>query len=174
MKVGNHAGETFEQIMERKSREIETAGLSFWGYGGTTLHPTKQVQPFVRLCLQQQGSVQLIMEPIDSKADPELLPAREYSIDGRVWEPIPEGIWVTGSRYALVLSEIRPGDLTFPADEYSVGIGPSQGKLASDYLRGHVDKGCFARHTNSQSMGDKMRQIGYVAEMADPYAVFLK
>ena len=174
MKVGNHAGEDFDQIMERKMREIETTGLSFWGYGGTTLHPRTQVQPFARLCLQQQGSVQLIVEPIDSKADPELLPAREYSVDGRVWEPIPDGILVTGSRYALVLSEIRPGDLIFPTVDYSVGIGPSQGKLASDYLRGHVDKGCFARHNDAQYSGDTMRQIGYVAEVEDPFAVFLK
>lgn len=174
MKVGNHAGEDFDQIMERKMREIETTGLSLWGYGGTTLHPTRQVQPFARLCLEEQGSVQLIMEPIDSKADPEILPAREFSRDGQTWNPIPDGIEVTGSRYALILSEIRPGDLIFPANDYSVGIGPSQGKLASEYLRGHVDKGCFTRRIDAQSSSDKIRQIGYVAEMADPYAVFLK
>ena len=174
MKVGKHAGEDFEQILKRKRREIETAGVSFWGYGGTTLHPTSQVQPFVRLCLQRQGSVQLIMEPIDSKADPEILPAREYSIDGQIWEPIPDGIQVTGSSYALVLSEIRPGDLIFPVNGYSVGIGASKGKLASEYIRGHVDKGCFTRRIDAQMSDGPMRQMGYVAEMADPYAVFLK
>lgn len=177
MKVGNHAGEDFDQIMERKMREIETAGQSFWGYGGNTLHPRTQVQPFARLCLQQQGSIELIMEPIDSKADPELLPAREYSADGQIWKPIPNGIDVTGSKYALVLTEIRPGDLAFSVNDYAVGIGPSQGKSAGDYLRGRVDKGCFVRRDDSpfeESFEGTVKQIGFVAKMEEPYAVFLK
>ena len=45
MKVGRHAGETFEEILERKQREYERAGRIFWGYGGGTMHPTQKVQP---------------------------------------------------------------------------------------------------------------------------------
>lgn len=30
MQVGNHAGETFETIMERKRREFDRAGKIFW------------------------------------------------------------------------------------------------------------------------------------------------
>ena len=111
MRVGNHAGESFESILERKQREFEDAGKIFWGYGGTTLHPLRHVQPFARLWIPQQGSVRIVMEPIDSKADPDILPANEYSAAGVNWEPIPSGIEVTGSRYAIVLDEIMPGQL---------------------------------------------------------------
>ncbi len=34
MKVGNHAGEQWEQILTRKRKEYEATGMCFWGYGG--------------------------------------------------------------------------------------------------------------------------------------------
>src|SRR5438477_290714 len=49
MKVGNHANETWEQILERKRKEYDRTGRTFWGYGGTTCHPLGVVQPFARL-----------------------------------------------------------------------------------------------------------------------------
>ena len=48
MKVGTHAQESLEQIIERKTREIEQAGFAFWGYGGGTCHPQTMVQPFAK------------------------------------------------------------------------------------------------------------------------------
>ena len=48
MKVGTHAQESLEDIVERKSREIREAGYGMWGYGGNTCHPSTMVQPFAR------------------------------------------------------------------------------------------------------------------------------
>jgi hypothetical protein len=177
MKVGDHAGESFEEILYRKRREIEVAGRSFWGYGGTTLHPIHSVQPFARLRVKEAGGVYLVMEPMQSKAMPSVLPAQEFSVDAIKWEPIPDGISVTGSRYALVLDEIQAGDLVFPTNEYEVAIGRSQGREASQYLRGHVDKGCFVRRRGVivTTPGDSsQRKIGFTAKLADPYAVLLR
>jgi hypothetical protein len=53
MKIGSHAGETLEQILERKQREIERTGRSFWGYGGASCHPLTQLQPFARTLVQR-------------------------------------------------------------------------------------------------------------------------
>src|SRR5260370_36832375 len=106
MKVGNHAGEKWEQILERKRREFEKTGRTFWGYGGNTCHPISIVQPFARLAVKEQGGILLVMEPIDSRAEPDIVPAKEYSRDGVTWRPIPTGIQVTGSTYALILDEI--------------------------------------------------------------------
>ncbi len=177
MKVGNHAGETWEQILERKRREYERTGRIFWGYGGNTCHPISIVQPFARLAVKEHGNIFLVMEPIESRAKPDILPAKEYSHDGVTWEPIPDGIQVIGSRYALVLGEIKPGDLEISLAEFEVALGPSAGKPAELYLQGHVDKGCFIKSTQSRivpKQKQEVRKIGFTAQMKEPFAVLLR
>ncbi len=176
MRVGNHAGETFESILERKQQELEEAGRIFWGYGGTTLHPIKHVQPFAKMWLPKEGSIRIVMQAIDSKADPDVLPANEYSVDGVNWEPIPTGIEVTGSRYAIVLDEITPGQLDFNLGDFEVGIGPSRGRNAAQYLKGRVDKGCFVSSDSTEAGSNvqpKIVPIGFQARLIEPYAVML-
>ena len=116
--------------------------MVFWGYGGNSCHPVSRVQPFARLAIREQGNVLLVMEPINSNADPDIVPAID-SRDGVSWERIPKGINVLGSRYALVLSEIRPGELEVKLNGFEVATGPSTGKPAEAYLQGRIDKGCF-------------------------------
>jgi hypothetical protein len=177
MKVGNHAGETWEQILERKRREFEHAGKIFWGYGGRTCHPLSMVQPFAKLAVREQGGILLVMHPINSKAQPDIIPAKEYSKDGVTWEPIPTGIQVTGSRYALVLDEIKPGDLEVTLADFEVALGPSSGKGAEVYLQGHVDKGCFTRSRQNRrdtAKKDTSRKLEYTAYLKEPFAVLLR
>ncbi len=178
MKVGDHAGETWTDILERKNREYKDAGRVFWGYGGTACHPLTQVQPFVRKHMVSSGGVvHLMMEPIHSQADPDVLPATEYSSDGVSWKRIPDGICVTGSRYALVLGEITPGDLDLTADDYVVGVGPSRGKRASQYIQGRIDKACleFRPQVGVDRLADsKVHAVRFSAPLLDPYAVLLR
>ncbi len=180
MKVGNHANESWAQILDRKRKEYETTGRIFWGYGGTTCHPLGVVQPFARLSLREQGGIALVMEAIDSRADPDIVPATEYSKDGIEWEPMPEGICVTGSRYALVLDEIKPGDLAFQLNEYEVALGPSTGKGAEAYITGHIDKGCFVRSKEPRVVTDDARKakvtrrVAFTAELKEPFGVLLR
>ncbi len=175
MKVGNHAGETFEQILDRKNKEFKKTGRLFWGYGGTACHPVTQVQPFARRVIEKHGSIYLLMEPINSNSDPDVVPATEYSRDGVVWTPIPEGIQVTGSRYALVLDEIVPSDLTVSPDEFVVGVGPSRGKKAGEYLQGRIDKACLCRdEASAAGATEGHKQIKYMAKLQEPFAVLLK
>ena len=178
MRVGNHAGEDFDSILKRKQQELEDAGMIFWGYGGTTLHPVRHVQPFARMWVEQRGSIQIVMQPINSKADPDILPATEYSVDGIRWEEIPSGISVTGSRYAIVLDEIEPGQLDLDLRDFEVGIGPSRGRNAAQYLRGRVDKGCFVAAESANEDPGRFKSplvsIGFQAKLRDPYAVMLR
>lgn len=177
MKIGSHAGETLDQILERKQREIEQAGRSFWGYGGSSCHPLTQVQPFARTFTQQASGIYLLMEYIHSTADPDIIPATQYSTDGVQWEEIPAGINVTGSRYALVLDEILPGELEVPLDNYSVGIGQSRGKSASEYLSGRIDKACLTRDAEQRQGSTSSRaprKASYIAKLIEPYGVLLK
>ena len=179
MKVGNHAGETWEQILQRKRREFEAAGRIFWGYGGTTCHPVGMVQPFARLSLQEAGGIALVMEAIDSRADPDIVPATEYSTDGIAWEPMPAGVQVTGSRYALVLDEIKDADLLVNLNEYEVALGPSAGKAAEAYLQGHIDKGCFVKSKEARRPAEGKprrltRRATFTAGLQQPFGVLLR
>jgi hypothetical protein len=175
MKVGNHAGEDWEQILARKRREFEDSGMIFWGYGGTACHPISQVQPFARLAIKEQGGIQLIMHPIKSNSDQDTAEATQYSVDGRIWIKIPDGIHVTGSRYALVLDRIDEADLDLPLHELEVGIGPSLGKPAEDYLVGRTDKGCLMRSSNLRKETEQsVRKGGFVANLKSPFGVLLR
>ena len=176
MKVGSHAGENWERILERKRKELADSGLIYWGYGGGTCHPISQVQPFARLAIQAQGQLALVMVPIDSRARPEIVPATQFSRDGVLWEPIPAGVNVIGSRYAFVLDEIAPIDLEIDLGEFEVGIGPSRGKPADYYVHGRVDKACLARRRSRArgQMGGCVHNIGFKAALRDPFAVLLR
>ena len=140
MKVGNHAGESFEAILVRKNREREQAGRIFWGYGGTVCHPLMQVQPFARLYTKSHGRIYLFMEPMDSKANPAIDPAKEYSDDGVTWHPLPDGISVLGSRYALVLDEIQPREIDVGIEQYVVGIGTVAARMQPSTCRAALIK----------------------------------
>jgi hypothetical protein len=181
MKVGRHAGETFEEILARKRREYDDAGAIFWGYGGGTMHPTQKVQPFVRMHIDQGAGVRLVMQEMNSQHPATDVYATHFSADGLSWERIPKGINVRGSRYALVLDQIEEGDLLdLNLNKYRVGAGPSAGKSAGDYIRGRVDKGCLERVGPSDptaggiSAEPKIVPVRFSAMLQAPYAVLLK
>jgi len=177
MKVGNHANETWDAILSRKHLEFESDGRIYWGYGGNTCHPTKHVQPFAEKAVQHSGRILLVMEPIDSRAAPIIEPATQYSVDGQEWHDLPKGAIVTGSKFALVLGEIQAGELDIPLNEYDVGVGPSRGNPAEDYVKGRTDKACLMRsgspRTNEPN-NESTRHTRYYAELIPPYAVFVQ
>ncbi len=175
MKVGRHDGESFDDIIRRKRQEFDRAGMIFWGYGGGTMHPVSKVQPFCRMHIDHGEQIRLIMQEIQSEHGFTAAYATEFSRDGENWEPIPEGIRVTGSRYALVLDEIVEGDLDVDLTDYRVGIGPSAGRIASKYIAGRVDKGCLERSAKvNEPVASKIIHSRYQARLKDPFAVVLR
>lgn len=175
MKVGTHAEEDLAHIIARKKREIEDAGLAMWGYGGNTCHPTSMVQPFAREHAKAGRPIILAMQPMNSKHFAEPLRAEEFSGDGTRWEPIPEGINVLGSRYALCLRTLERVDTTLHLANTLVALGPSKGKVGSNYVRSRVDKACLeiTEHANDPT-GPLPIKIELVAELVEPFAVFLR
>jgi hypothetical protein len=175
MKVGLHSGETFEDILERKQREYERAGMIFWGYGGGTCHPTRHVQPFARLRIEEGDEVYIVMEEIDSRHPPTEIVASQYSEDGIHWKQIPDGIEVRGSRYAVVMEELKEGDLEIDLCQYEVAAGPSIGRAADGYISGRVDKACLVQSEEIQAKGvNQIKRISHYAKLKSPYAVFTK
>ncbi|MDP2359029.1 MAG: hypothetical protein Q8M31_23630 [Beijerinckiaceae bacterium] len=177
MKVGVHAQEDLETIIARKTKEIDETGLGMWGYGGSTCHPRTMVQPFAEIFKERGQPIHLVMQEVTSRHFAEPIRADQYSPDGIRWVDIPEKIHVRGSRFALVLKSLERREMTLPLDQTRVPVGPSMGRIGSRYMRGQVDKACLEilDHAEAVNEGDpKEIAISLVAELAAPYAVFLR
>ena len=175
MKVGTHAKETLEDIIRRKTKEIDQAGFAMWGYGGNTCHPQTMVQPFARECAEVGDKIYLCMEEMNSMHFAEPLRAQEYSVDGRNWQTIDPNINVLGSRYALVIKNLRKEEFDLRLGQATVAIGNSMGASGEKYIKGRVDKACLRLRDGDAALDDGvMKHIGLVAEMHDPYAVYLR
>jgi hypothetical protein len=177
MKVGTHAQETLEQIIARKTKEIEDAGLAMWGYGGNTCHPRTIVQPFANMFEQRGQTILLCMEEMNSKHFAQPVRADQYSVDGREWEDIHPAINVLGSRYALLIKNLRQERLALPLARSKVAVGNSKGRPGSQYISGRVDKACLEITDDgdmTMEIDIPLVHIGLVAELVNPYAVFLR
>lgn len=176
MKVGTHARESLEDIIARKTKEIENEGHAFWGYGGNTCHPQTMVQPFVKSFEERGQTVYLCMEPMDSKHFAEQVRAEQFSLDGIKWEIIPPTINVLGSRYALAIKNLHLEKFDLSLDHTRVAIGNSVGAVGTSYIRGRVDKACLEmveKPLAPKTPGESV-QIKLVAELVAPYAVYLR
>ncbi len=177
MKIGIHAKEPLESIIERKLKEIDDEGMAFWGYGGNTCHPSSMVQPFAADQKAKGKPIYLVMEKMQSNHWAEPIRSDEYSVDGQVWVPIPKGIHVRGSRYALAIKDLHETDLILPLSQSQVAQGPSMGRNGGSYVSGRVDKACLELADGVQvppAPEEKVTSIGLVAELCEPYAVFLR
>jgi hypothetical protein len=174
MKVGIHAKESLEDIIARKTKEIEEAGFAFWGYGGSTCHPQTMVQPFAKSYERAGGKIYLYMEEINSSHFAEPVRADEFSIDGITWQKIPAAVRVLGSRYALALKSLQREEFDLSLSNTRVAIGRSMGAVGSNYVRGRVDKACLEIVEPSISEESGTVHIGLVAELTDPYAVYVR
>lgn len=177
MKVGLHANEDIEDIIKRKRREFDAAGSIFWGYGGSTCHPLTMVQPFAKEAANKGRETLIIMEKMNSKHDAPPEVAKEYSDDGVNWKPIPPGIEVRGSRYALVLDQLQTQEFDLDLRELQVGVGPNRGRVANTYIVGQADKGCFIYMPPRDPFPPDpkaTKHIGVVAKVKAPYAVLVR
>lgn len=173
MKVGTHGNEPFDQIFERKRKEIEDEGFALWGYGGNTCHPLSMVQPFARGIHEEGGIIRLVMQPMDSRHFKVSARAEEYSVDGLRWDPVPSGINVLGSRFALKIRNLREEAFELPLSQTRVAIGPTTGRRGDRYIKGHVDKACL-EVTEAPEEDDAVVEIRLVADLVEPYAVFVR
>lgn len=175
MKVGTHAGEDLGEILKRKRQEIEAVGYALWGYGGNTCHPLTMVQPFAHDIEQRAGVIHLVMQPMESRHFAVNERADEFSRDALRWEPIPHEINVVGSRYALAIKKLREEKFELPLAHTRVAIGNSAGRRGDRYIMGRVDKACLEVVDDvGVDQNERVVDIGLVAELVDPYAVFVR
>lgn len=134
------------------------------------------VQPFARVFADRGQTISLCMEAMESNHFGEGI-ADEFSADGIDWQKIPETIEVRGSRYALVIDDLHEEKFALPLDQTRVPVGPSTGRLGSRYIRGRVDKACLEVLEAPELVNEvkpRTINIGLVAKLRDPYAVFLR
>lgn len=172
MKVGTHAKEPLADIIARKQREIDDSGFAMWGYGGNTCHPRTMVQPFATAHNDPARPIRLVMEPMASNHFADQVRAEEYSIGGVTWTPIPEPINVLGSRYALCIQNLRLVDVDLNLGGTRVAVGNGRGREGAAYVQGRVDKACLEVVADGGT--DRIVKIGLVADIIDPFAVFLR
>lgn len=174
MKVGTHAKEGLAEIIERKRREIDQAGFAMWGYGGSTCYPTSMVQPFARTFASRGQPIHLVMQKMNSRHYAEQVRAARFSVDGTKWETIPEAINVLGSRYALMIKNLREHDDELDLSSTRVAVGRNEGRIGSRYVQGQADKACLLVTEPERANAEhKKVKIDLIAELIDPYAVFL-
>jgi hypothetical protein len=177
MKVGTHANEPLDAIIERKQAEIDAVGFALWGYGGNTCHPTTMVQPFARDFELRGETIHLVMHPMVSSHFAVTARAGEMSTDGQEWTPIPDAINVLGSRYALAIAALEPVEFVLPLSQTRVALGNSRGRRGDEYIQGRVDKAVFEvvdEPPDDDSPEREAEQIGLVAELVEPFAVFVR
>lgn len=172
--VGSHAGETLEQIFERKQKEIEKAGFTFWLYKSHSAKP-EVVQKLARsnkkaFCYFIRASSQLGARPTK-----ESKPATHFSVNGSVWKKIPNNILVTGSSRsasALVLKDLKLTNYTIDLWRYSNYNNrkePALIRLGNSTLP--ITKKSSLRNTNK--MKSHIRDVVAVAELKTPFCVYL-
>jgi hypothetical protein len=176
MKVGFHANEILEQIIDRKLKEEQDCGRIFWGYNGTTCHPST-VKTFVKQALQKGQIPKLIMTFTPSKPfSTNIKWAKEFTIDSEKWLPLPGGIHVKGSKHAIVCNNLQQVNEGIDFNAYEVATGNRKGVKLSNYIRYRIDKACavYTNTTNLLSIKQQLTRISYIAELKEPYAVFLR
>lgn len=178
MKVGTHANEDLQSILQRKNDEITRGGFAMWGYGGGTCHPLTMVRPFADMFQDAGEPIRLVMEEMSSHHFAEQIVAEEYSVDGKDWIAINTEIHkVLGSRYALFINNLRHEEFELPLAQSKVAVGPSEGRRGNIYVQGRVDKACLVMDTQPTPIGEGesvSRPIKLVADIVHPYAALLR
>lgn len=172
MKYGTHAGATPEAIINSKINEVSLSGTTFWGYGGNVCHPTKQIQPFILASKSRGEKTYLVLSQIESVWAGVASPATFYSYDKAEWIPIPESNTIVGSRFALMCTSFELCDFMLDLAYYQVPIGEMKGRLLSNYICGHITKGCGVLSRSLEIETQKAVRISAVAEVSS--AVFLR
>ena len=172
MKYGTHAGETASAIIQNKVDESISFGQTFWGYGGTTCHPIKQIQPFIKRNAEIGEYTYLVLSRIDSVWNRQSQRAKFFSYNNIDWQPIPEENCIKGSKYAIICSQFLLCDLEINLSLYQVPFGNAKGRLLSSYICGMNTKGCGQFIFPNEVVMDKIVKISAVGVITN--AVFVR
>lgn len=178
MKYGAHGNESSKSILSRKHDELIETGCVFWGYNGVLCHPSNQLNPFVQANKKNGEKTFLVLsktlqeKSVDCDTDIELKRAELFSFDRKQWEPIPIGVNVTNSKYAVVCSSFEDCDFKLDASQYILPFANPQNCRMSNYLGWRKNRACGVYCANDfEILPSKLLNISIIAEIE--YAAFL-
>jgi hypothetical protein len=175
--MGPHAGECADVIFDRKKSDILSVGMAFWLIRSPKARPD-HVQ---KMCSTLSGYTIFVEPSTKGGARPtiEAKPAKEFSRDRVIWQPLPIGIGpVTGKldsgAIALVFETLTTGmggalDL-WDYSEYSDISRPLKFILGCSTI-------CAVRReskAHAERMKSRYREIVAVARMKEPYCVWMR
>lgn len=174
--VGEHAGESLEEIFARKRGEIRKTGRAFW------LYKSHSAKPDVVQNLAKANNEETLCLFIGASSRGGARPTKHqdrmkyYSYDRANWEEVPDGILVTGTdraAFGLILKEIEPTNELIDLWDYSNFVRqnePLKFRLGDSTLP--ATKNSSSNHP--ERMKSPIRRIIAVAKLARPYGLWLE
>lgn len=174
--AGPHIGETLVDIVNRKCRDIERFGWCLWAYGGMgNAHPEAEIRRLANDYVDG-NALPLLMPDTGKKYPDNGVPFTEYHhrrSDEAV--SIPAGMSpVTGGRssWAFWITSLDWSDhAVVDVAQYTAPYARRGPQPLPEYLKGSHGRACAARGVDAD--GGLERQVHIVAELGEPYAVFL-
>lgn len=174
--MGDHAGEATDAIFLRKTADIERVGKTFWLMNSQKARPA-QVQ---KNC-EAIPAYTIFIEPATrggarpaTKRDA----AKEYSCDGVLWKPLPEGLSpVTGklNRAAALVFDMMTTNVSGTLDLWDYGDS-SEIHSPVKFILGCSTVCAIQKDMKShpKRMQSRYRGIVAVARLVEPYGAWIR
>lgn len=171
---GVHAGESPDDIINRKRREIEANGWTLWSFNGkrpqTVELWTSEIQSV------KPSHVRALCSKSKNAVDPKGAPAfaREFKIIGQqIWQPIPESIKVPhpfGNKVIAaafrVSKVLHASEITIPLEFEWLCVGDKAWRTDSVPTRGE--------YLLRPGKGTTLRPVCAILELQEPYVVEIR
>lgn len=173
--IGSHGGSDVEEIVDRKNKDVDRFGKTFWLVNSFQISPDI-VQDF---CDNREDIYCYFILPVNSSR-PTIMNERVkyYSIDNKEWKVLEEDYHeigevtgkITNSTSVLILGRIENYSGILRLSEYSYGV--------DCYARTFITLGgstlCLVRRNVIKEHSDKDRVIAYRAKIKYPYCVYVR
>lgn len=179
MKAGPYCGYTLDEIIDIKQKEELEIGKFFWGYSGVFCRPNT-LQTFISKAQSENEKVWVLFsETKSSYTTTSQDRFTQYSTDSENWIDLPKEVLLVGNitkkHFAITGKNLRQIDMEIDLSNYCTldGMFPNDNRYLDKYFRYRVDKAC-GYYIPNNSGGSKTIKIDYIAELVDPYSIYIK
>jgi len=120
--AGEHAKESFDEIIQRKKKDIENIGYTFWLENSYKTYPDK-VQKFYGIANKERIELDCLLYMGNTQDTKHNTKAKEYSVDKRNWQKIDSKLSpITGkmseNTHALVFDKLDSKTMDLNLENY--------------------------------------------------------